>query len=143
MKDKSVGNFPEILVKLATSSPLPPPPPPNPKQCWILGKWEEMSLFGVSNIVRGRGGDIGMNQKPIQKLSLGAESYVTITRKLFSLCTHVLLNSTVAVNMVRKTSDKQISRTFQGFCGEKLQFLRTKIYLINQHSLTPFDYPIG
>ena len=84
-----------------------------------------------------------MNQKPIQKLSSGAESYVTITRKLFSLCTHVLLNSTVAVNMVRTTSDKQISRTLQGFFGEKLQFLRTKIYLINQHSLMPFDYPIG
>ena len=84
-----------------------------------------------------------MNQKPIQKLSLGAESYVTITRKLFSLCTYLLLNSTVAVNKVCKTSDKQISRTFQGFFEDKLQFLRTKIYLINQNSLTPFDYPVG
>ena len=100
------------------------------------------SVWGFQHC-QGEGGDIGMNQKPIQKLSLGAESYVTITRKLFSLCTHVLSNSTVAVNMVRTTSDKQISRTFQGFFGEKLQFLRTKIYLINQHSLTPFDYPIG
>ena len=27
--------------------------------------------------------------------------------------------------MVRKTSDKQISRTFQGFFKDKLQFLRT------------------
>ena len=101
------------------------------------------SVWGFQHCQGEGGGDIGMNQKPIQKLSLGAESYVTITRKLFSFCTHVLLNSTVAVNMVRTTSDEQISRTFQGFFGEKLQFLRTKIYLINQHSLTPFDYPIG
>ena len=45
--------------------------------------------------------------------------------------------------MVCTTSEKQISRTFQGFFKDKLQFLRTKIYLINWHSLTPFDYPIG
>ena len=35
------------------------------------------------------------------------------------------------------------ARTFQGFFKEKLHFSRTKIYLINQHSLTPFDHPIG
>ena len=40
-------------------------------------------------------------------------------------------------------SDKQISRTFQGFFKNKLQFLGTNIYLINPHSLTPFDHPIG
>ena len=39
--------------------------------------------------------------------------------------------------MVRTTSDKQISRTFQGFFKDKLQFSRTKIYSINQPSLTP------
>ena len=37
--------------------------------------------------------------------------------------------------MVRTTSDKEISRTFQGFFKDKLQFSRTKIYLINRHSL--------
>ena len=44
------------------------------------------------------------------------------------------------------TSDKQISRTFQGFFKHKLQFSRTKIYLINRHSFTkphPFDHPIA
>jgi len=45
--------------------------------------------------------------------------------------------------MVRTTSDKQISRTFQGFFTDKLQFLRTKIYCINSHSLSPYDHPIG
>ena len=38
--------------------------------------------------------------------------------------------------MVHTTSDKQISRTFQGFS-------RPKIYLINRQSLTPFDQLIG
>ena len=63
-----------------------------------------------------------INPKPIQKLSLEAESYVTITRKVFSLCSYVLLSCTVAVNMVRTTSEEQISRTFQGFFKDKLQF---------------------
>ena len=35
------------------------------------------------------------------------------------------------------------ARTSQGFFKEKLHFSRTKINLINQHSLTPFDHPIG
>ena len=43
--------------------------------------------------------------------------------------------------MVCTTSDKQISRTFQGFFKDKLQFSMVKIYLINRHSLTP--HPIG
>ena len=40
--------------------------------------------------------------------------------------------------MVHTTSDKQISRTFQGFFQDKLQFSRTAIYSVNRHSLTPF-----
>ena len=36
---------------------------------------------------------------------------------------------------------EKISRTFQGFFKDKLQFLRTKIYIIDQHSLTPFWSP--
>ena len=44
--------------------------------------------------------------------------------------------STGFKNMVCTTSDKQIQGLFN-------DFLRTKIYLINQDSLTPFDQPIG
>ena len=40
--------------------------------------------------------------------------------------------------MVRTTSDKQISRTFQWFFKDNLQFSRSKIYLINRHFLTPY-----
>ena len=43
----------------------------------------------------------------------------------------------VGVNMVRATSDKQNSRTFQGHFKDKSQFSRTKINAINRHSLTP------
>ena len=32
----------------------------------------------------------------------------------------------------------QKKKNFQGLFKDKLQFLRTKIYIINQHSLTPF-----
>ena len=44
--------------------------------------------------------------------------------------------------MVCTNSDKQISRTFQGFFKDKLQFSRTEIYLINLHSLTPINHPV-
>ena len=39
----------------------------------------------------------------------------------------------------RQTHFKYFSRIFK----DKLQFSRTKIYLINRHSLTPLDHPIG
>ena len=42
--------------------------------------------------------------------------------------------------MVCTTWDKQILRTFQGFFKDKLQFTRTKIYLINRHSLIPLKH---
>ena len=38
--------------------------------------------------------------------------------------------------MLGTTSDKQISRTFQGFAKDKLQFSRADIYSISRHSLT-------
>ena len=38
----------------------------------------------------------------------------------------------------KQTNFKDFSRSFQG----KITVLKTKIYLINQHSLTPFDHPI-
>ena len=44
------------------------------------------------------------------------------------------------IYMVCTTWDKQISRTFQGFFKDKLQFTRTKIYLINRHSSIPLKH---
>ena len=47
------------------------------------------------------------------------------------------------IHKVCTTSDKQISRTFQEFFKDKLQFSRTTVFLLNRrHSLTPFDHPI-
>ena len=40
---KSVGAFPVISLKLATS-------PLQPRQCWIWSKWVEMSLLGVKTL---------------------------------------------------------------------------------------------
>ena len=120
---------------------VPPPPSQTMLNFGEMGGNE--SVWG-SQHCQGEWRDKGMNPKPIQTFSLGAESYVTIiTRKVFSPYTHVLLNSTVAVNMVHTTLDKQILRTFHGFFKDKLQFSRTKIYLINRHFLTSFDHPIG
>ena len=45
------------------------------------------------------------------------------------------------IDMVHTTSDKPISRTFQGFFKDKLQFAGTKNYSTNQHSLTLFWTP--
>ena len=42
------------------------------------------------------------------------------------------------IDMVHTTSDKPISRTFQGFFQDKSQFSGTKNYSTNQHSLTLF-----
>ena len=44
--------------------------------------------------------------------------------------------------MVHTTSDrKKFQGIFKGFFKDKLQFLRTTIYIIDQHSLTPFWSP--
>ena len=54
------------------------------------------------------------------------------------------LKSNSSIFKVCTTSDKQISRTFQEFFKDKLQFSTTTIFLLNRrHSLTPFDHPIG
>ena len=54
------------------------------------------------------------------------------------------LKSNSSIFKACTTSDKQISRTFQEFFKDKLQFSRTTIFLLNRrHSLTPFDHPIG
>ena len=47
----------------------------------------------------GRGGNEGMSPKPIQKLLLGAELYVTITWKGFSAVFQVLFTSIVDVDV--------------------------------------------
>lgn len=80
---KSVGTFPMILVKLATS--------PLPTQT-ILNF--EQSPLGVTALSWGEGG--GERKGDSQKLSLGAKSYVTITCKGFSIVSQVLLASIVA-----------------------------------------------
>ena len=46
-------------------------------------------------------------------------------------------------NIVCISPDKQISKIFEGFFKDKLQFSRTKIYSINQHSLTPFEHIVA
>ena len=71
MKVTSVGTFPVILVKLAT-------PPLTIKQSWIFSKMGGNESFFGHNIARGSG-DEKMKPKPIQELSLGAESSVTVT----------------------------------------------------------------
>ena len=45
--------------------------------------------------------------------------------------------------MVCISPDKPISKIFEGFFKDKLQFSRTKIYSINQHSLTPFEHIVA
>ena len=83
---KSVGPFPAILVKLA-SSPTPPPP-------WILSKMGGNESIWDHKIVWGEWGDDEMNPKLIQNLSLEAEFYLTITWKGFSTMSRVLFTST-------------------------------------------------
>ena len=57
--------------------------------------WVEKSPFLAKHCWGGGEGDEGMSPKPIKKLSLGAESYVTITWKGFFTQSRVLLASIV------------------------------------------------
>ena len=83
---KSVGSFPAILVKLASS------PHPSPSLNFEQNRWKWVHLG--SQHCPGGVGDGEMNPKPIQKLSLEAEFYLTITWKGFSTITRVLFTST-------------------------------------------------
>ena len=74
MEVKSVGTFPEILLKLAT-----PPLQPQTK----LNLEQNGCLFWPQHC-QGKWGDDRMNPKPNKKLSLGAGSYVTIAWRGFS-----------------------------------------------------------
>ena len=86
---KSVGTFPVILAKLA-------PLPFHPKQSWTLSTMGgNESIFGQTLLGWGSGGNPLMSPKPIKKLSLGSESYVTITWKGFFTQSWVLLASIV------------------------------------------------
>ena len=64
--------FPVILVKLATPI-LPPQTKLN------LSQWVEMSVFALSIAGGSGGGRRDEPKRPNKKLSLGAESNVTIT----------------------------------------------------------------
>ena len=65
----------------------------NPNNFEFWAKWVEMSPFGVTTLSWGEG---GREKKGLKKLSLGAESYVTVTCKGFSIVSQVLLASIVA-----------------------------------------------
>ena len=91
MEVKSVGTFPVILVKVAT-------PPLPPKQSWILSKMDGNECFFGQSIAGGGGGGVGGRQhepKADKKNCLGAESYLTITRKGFFAQSQVILSSIV------------------------------------------------
>ena len=91
MEVKSVGTFPDKLVKLVT-----PPLSPQTKLNFEQNGWKWV-LF-LATIVLG-GGDT-MNPKPIKKLSWRAESYITITWKgFFFTQSQVLLSSIVAPHL--------------------------------------------
>ena len=64
-----------------------------------------MSLWG-HNIAWGMWGDEGMNPKLIEKLSLGADSYVTITWKGFSNVFQVLSTSILDFGSVKGSKQK-------------------------------------
>ena len=81
-----------------TKTSYPSPPAPNQVEFWA--PWVEMNAFFGHNIAgRGGGGGGGrgnrMNPKPIKKLSLVAESYVTITWRGFFTQSQVVLSSIV------------------------------------------------
>ena len=59
----------------------------------------ETECFIGHNIARGGGEDDGMDPKPNNKLSLGAESYGTIAWKGFFTQSQVLLSSIVGVTL--------------------------------------------
>ena len=77
---KSVGTFSVTLVKLAT-----PPLPPQTKLNFEHHEWKRLLFLATTWLGGGGGGggwgDDRMNPKPIKKMSIVAESYVTITWK--------------------------------------------------------------
>ena len=68
-------------------------------------KLEEICVWGGrwkgGKIARVVGGDEGLSPKPIGNLSLGAESYVTITLKDFSTVSQILLTLIVCSSFER------------------------------------------
>ena len=70
--------------------------PSHPKQSLILSTMGGNESFLATTLTGEDGlGDDGMNPKPIKKLLLGAESYVTITWKGFFKESQVVLSSIV------------------------------------------------
>ena len=76
------------------------------------GGWVEISPFGVTTLSVGKWGDEGMNPKLIQKLSLGADSYVTITWKGFSTVFQVLSTSILAFGSAKGSKQEGAPCTF-------------------------------
>ena len=80
------------------------PFPPIPKKVEFWATWVKLSPFLATSLLERGGGaeDDGMNPKLIKKLSLGAESYVTITLKGFFTRTfsQILLASIVEVKEI-------------------------------------------
>ena len=95
---------------------------------YIQGLFKHLLQKGNCSVMMQHDNKPGLEKNPVQWSGQVDFQAGQVTFKAYIVCT---------------TSDKQISRTFQGFFKDKLQFSRTKIYLINRHSLTPFDHPIG
>ena len=76
---------------------------------WWMGG--DKSIWG-HNIVGGKWGDEGMNPKLIQKLSWGADSYVTITWKGFSTVFQVLSTSILAFGSAKGSKQEGAPCTF-------------------------------
>ena len=69
-------------------------------------------FFG-QNIAGGVGGDDGMSLKPIKKLSLGAEPYVTITWNGFFTKVDLLQVDNVSAEVARRANRKRALRQSQ------------------------------
>ena len=70
-------------------------------------------FFG-QNIAGGGGGDDGMNPKPVKKLSLGAEPYVTITWNGFFTQVDLVQVDDVSAEVARRANRKRVLRKSQG-----------------------------
>ena len=64
-------------------------------------------FFGQNIAGGGGGGDDGMNLKPIKKLSLGAEPYVTITWNGFFVQVDLLQVDNVSAEVARRANRKR------------------------------------
>ena len=71
-------------------------------------------FFGQNIAGGGGGGDDGMNPKPVKKLSLGAEPYVTITWNGFFTQVDLVQVDDVSAEVARRANRKRVLRKSQG-----------------------------